>query len=102
MQSESIIRPAANGQDAGSVAAAQDALADFSTDRRVLLLSVMALAIGAIGSVVADALIWLIAALTNLAFYHRLSAIPQAGTETSSPGSVHTLVERSRCAGWTI
>jgi H+/Cl- antiporter ClcA/CBS domain-containing protein len=36
----------------------------------------MALAIGAIGSVVAYVLIWLIAAITNLAFYHRFSAAP--------------------------
>ena len=32
--------------------------------------------IGAIGSLVAYALIWLIAAITNLAFYHRFSAVP--------------------------
>ena len=32
--------------------------------------------IGAIGSLVAYALIWLIAAITNLAFYHRFSAAP--------------------------
>jgi H+/Cl- antiporter ClcA len=40
----------------------------------------MALMIGAIGSLVAYALIWLIAAITNLAFYQRLSAnsaVPQ-------------------------
>ena len=57
-----------------------DELADFSTNRRVLLLSAMALAIGAFSALVAYVLIWLIAAITNLAFYHRLSAaraIPQ-------------------------
>jgi H+/Cl- antiporter ClcA len=54
----------------------EDRLADFSTDRRVLLLSVMAVLIGAIGSVVAYALIWLIAAITNLSFYGKLSAGP--------------------------
>jgi len=52
------------------------ALADFSTNRRVVLLSAMALVIGAISSVVAFVLIWLIAAITNLAFYHRFSAAP--------------------------
>jgi H+/Cl- antiporter ClcA/CBS domain-containing protein len=57
-------------------AGVEDALADFSTDRRVLLLSAMALVIGAIGSLVAYVLIWLIAAITNLAFYQRLSAGP--------------------------
>src|SRR5580698_6149104 len=52
----------------------KDSLSDFSTDSRVLLLSAMALLIGAIGSVVAYALIWLIAVITNLAFYQRFSA----------------------------
>jgi len=53
-----------------------DELADFSTNHRVLLLSVMSLAIGAVSALVAYALLWLIAAITNLAFYHRLSADP--------------------------
>lgn len=60
--------------------AAADELADFSTTHRVLLLSAMAVAIGAISSLVAYVLIWLIAAITNLAFYHRFSAasaVPQ-------------------------
>nr|AUN37510.1 chloride channel protein [uncultured bacterium] len=55
-------------------------MADFSTDRRVLLLSVMAVGIGIISAFVAAALLWLIAMITNVAFYHRfssLSAVPQ-------------------------
>jgi CIC family chloride channel protein len=76
MQTESTIPLGLNGKAAASVATAEDELADFSTNRRVLLLSAMALAIGAISSLVAYALIWLIAAITNLAFYQRLSAIP--------------------------
>ncbi len=76
MQIESTISPAPDGKAAPSVATAEDELADFSTNRRVLLLSGMALVIGAISSLVAYVLIWLIAAITNLAFYHRLSAIP--------------------------
>ena len=76
MQTESIIPTVVGGKAAISVPAVDDGLADFSTDRRVLLLSAMALVIGVIGSVVAYALIWLIAAITNLAFYHRLSAAP--------------------------
>jgi H+/Cl- antiporter ClcA/predicted transcriptional regulator len=52
------------------------ALADFSTDRRVLLLSLLALPIGAIGAVVAKFLIWLIAIITNAAFFLRLSSAP--------------------------
>ena len=58
-----------------------DALADFSTDGRVLLLCLLAVPIGAIGAVVAKALLWLIAAITNAAFFLRFSsaaATPQA------------------------
>ena len=49
-------------------------LSDFRTDRRMLLLSALALPIGAISAVVAKALLWLIAVITNLAFFHRFSA----------------------------
>jgi len=56
--------------------AADPELADFSTDRRVLLLSLMALVVGLISSLVACALLWLIAAITNLAFYQHFSASP--------------------------
>ncbi|HLO33135.1 MAG TPA: chloride channel protein [Anaerolineales bacterium] len=52
----------------------QAQLADFTTDRRVLLLSGMAVIIGAIGSLVAYVLVWLINVFTNLAYYQRLSA----------------------------
>lgn len=53
----------------------EDKLADFSTNRRVLLLSAMALLIGAFGALVAYALIWLIHVITNLGFYHRFSTV---------------------------
>src|SRR5512138_3165013 len=49
-------------------------LADFTTDRRVLLLSGMAVIIGAISSVVAYVLVWLINLFTNIAYYQRFSA----------------------------
>ena len=65
----------ANGRTA-KPAIHEDRLADFSTDSRVLLLSAMAVVIGCIGAVVAYGLLWLIAGITNLAFYHRLSAGP--------------------------
>ena len=52
----------------------EDSLSDFTTDSRVLVLSAMAVAIGAIGALVAAGLLWLIAVITNLAFYHRISA----------------------------
>src|SRR5262245_60385851 len=51
-------------------------LADFSTDRRVLLLSGMAVVVGVFSSFVAWTLLWLIATVTNLAFYHRFSSLP--------------------------
>src|SRR4051812_4469630 len=51
-------------------------LADFRTDRRVLLLCLLAVPIGAIGAVVAKALLWLIAVFTNAAFFLRFSAEP--------------------------
>lgn len=50
-----------------------DSLADFRTDKRVALLSALAVPIGVIGAVVAKALLWLIALITNLAFFHRFS-----------------------------
>jgi len=53
---------------------ADGALADFSTDRRVLVLSVMAVVVGVISSFVAYALLWLIAVITNLAFHQQLSS----------------------------
>jgi H+/Cl- antiporter ClcA len=63
--------------------ATHDRLADFSTDRRVLLLAAMAALIGMLAAVVAWALVWLIAVLTNLAYYQRFSshfASPAANT----------------------
>jgi H+/Cl- antiporter ClcA len=54
----------------------EDRLADFTTDTRLLTLSAMSLAIGVISALVAKALLWLIAAITNLAYYGRLSASP--------------------------
>jgi CIC family chloride channel protein len=51
-------------------------LADFSTDHRVLVLSLMASVIGALSAGVAWVLLWLIASITNLAFHQQLSALP--------------------------
>ena len=75
MQTESMA-PAAKAQAPTPAAAPADALADFSTDRRVLLLAGMAGVVGVISSFLAYGLIWLIALFTNLAFYHRLAATP--------------------------
>lgn len=52
----------------------EDRLADFTRDKRILLLSLMAVVIGAISAVVAKALVWLIAIITNLTFYQRFSS----------------------------
>jgi H+/Cl- antiporter ClcA/CBS domain-containing protein len=54
-------------------APASDGLADFTRDKRVLLLSLMALSIGGMSAVVAFLLVKLIALATNLAFFHRFS-----------------------------
>ena len=52
----------------------EDRLADFTRDRRILLLTLMAVVIGASSAVVAKALVWLIAIFTNLTFYQRFSS----------------------------
>jgi H+/Cl- antiporter ClcA/CBS domain-containing protein len=49
-------------------------LGDFTTDLRVILLSLMAVAIGVISALVAYALVWLIGLITNISFYGRLSS----------------------------
>jgi chloride channel protein, CIC family len=52
----------------------EDRLADFTRDKRILLLSLMAVAVGVMSAVVAKALVWLIAVFTNLTFYQRFSS----------------------------
>ena len=52
----------------------EDRLADFTRDKRILLLSLMAVVIGALSAVVAKALVWLIAVFTNFTFYQRFSS----------------------------
>ncbi len=59
-----------------SSAHSTDTLSDFSTNRRVLLLCLFAVPIGAIGAVVAKVLLWLIAVFTNAAFFLRFSSAP--------------------------
>lgn len=56
----------------------EDRLADFTRDKRILGLSLMALIVGAISAVVAYALVWLIAVITNISFYQRFSAVFQS------------------------
>ncbi len=56
----------------------EDRLADFTRDKRIVVLSSMALVIGALSAVVADALVWLIAVITNIAFYQHFSSVFQS------------------------
>jgi CIC family chloride channel protein len=56
-------------------------LGDFTADRRLILLSLMAIVVGAISALVAAALVWLIGTVTNLAYYHRFAS------ELVSPGA---------------
>ena len=67
----------------------RDRLSDFTTDRRVIVLSGMAVVIGTLGALVADALVWLIGVITNLSFYQNFSA-----TFTSPAGN--------HLGGWVI
>jgi CIC family chloride channel protein len=50
-------------------------LSDFRTDRRMLLLVALALPIGIISALVAKALLWLIAVITNAVFFQRYSPV---------------------------
>ena len=59
---------------AGGGAPVRSALGDFTTDRRLLTLTAYAVVIGAMSACVAWALAWLIGAITNLVYYHRLSS----------------------------
>jgi len=61
----------------------EDRLADFTRDRRILVLSFMALIIGLLSAIVAKILVALIAIFTNITFYQRLS------TEFVSPANHH-------------
>jgi CIC family chloride channel protein len=51
-----------------------DRLGDFTTDFRVVTLTLMATIIGAVSAFVAFALVWLIGVITNLSFYFRFSS----------------------------
>lgn len=60
-----------------------DHLSDFTRDRRVLLLSLMAVAVGVISAFVARALVWLIGIFTNIAYFGRFASV------LTSPGGHH-------------
>jgi H+/Cl- antiporter ClcA/CBS domain-containing protein len=52
----------------------EDQLRDFRTDKRMLVLAGLAIPIGCISALVAKALLWLIAVITNVAFFHQFSS----------------------------
>jgi len=56
----------------------EDRLADFTRDKRLILLSLMAAVIGVVSTFVAGVLVWLIAVITNLAFYQKFSSVFQS------------------------
>jgi CIC family chloride channel protein len=58
-----------------------DGLGDFTTDTRMLILVPMAAIVGAISAFVARALVWLIAVITNLAYYHTFSSTTRSPAE---------------------
>jgi CIC family chloride channel protein len=68
--------PAPDVTPPSQAAHASDRLSDFSTSTRVLLLCLLAVPIGAIGALVAKVLLWLIAVITNAAFFLRWSSLP--------------------------
>src|SRR5262249_36832754 len=82
----------------GTVGRTEDRLSDFTRDRRILLISGMALLLGAVSALVASALMWLIAVITNLAFYQRFSPVFQS----PEPSTLGALVIVVPCAGGLI
>ncbi|MGE5217532.1 MAG: chloride channel protein [Chloroflexota bacterium] len=65
-------------ESVGNLERLDDRLGDFTRDKRVLVLSWMALIVGASSAVVAYVLVWLIAVITNLAFYQTFSSVFQS------------------------
>nr|MBW4053742.1 chloride channel protein [Pseudomonadota bacterium] len=76
-------------KSSASTLGVHDALRDFTADRRLLVLSAMALVTGTFGAAAAWALLKLIALVTNLAYFHSVSS---ASTYLShaklGPGSI--------------
>lgn len=68
--------PSHPAQSSSAPGHAADRLADFSTNRRVLLLTALALPIGVLGAFVAKVLLWLIAVFTHATFFLRFSSEP--------------------------
>lgn len=58
----------------------QERLGDFTTDKRVLFLSSMAVCIGVMSALAAKALVWLMSIVSNLAFYQQFSSTARSLT----------------------
>ncbi|HYK91023.1 MAG TPA: chloride channel protein [Acidobacteriota bacterium] len=63
-----------NGSPGDKSEEAEDRLADFTRDMRVVYLSLMSVVIGVVSALVAWALVWLIAVITNLSYFHHYSS----------------------------
>jgi CIC family chloride channel protein len=72
----STVKPVTDNPHTQAKGHSSDILSDFSTSPRVLLLCLLALPIGVIGALVAKVLLWLIAVITNAAFFLRWSSLP--------------------------
>ncbi len=68
--------PALAAGNNASTERVKENLADFSTDRRVLVLSAMAIVVGGMGALAAYVLISLINCITNVAFHAHFSFLP--------------------------
>ncbi len=66
-------------------------LGDFTTNRRLLVLTPMGAAVGVIAAFVAVILVWLIGTITNLAYYQRFSSV-LVSPDANHLGAVAVLV----------
>jgi len=76
----------------------EDRLSDFTRDRRVLLISAIALLLGCVSALVAEALVWLIAVITNLSYFQVFSSVFRS-PEHHRLGALSILVP---CAGGLV
>jgi chloride channel protein, CIC family len=83
--------PPSPDASSGPRARLRDPLADFSADRRLLVLSALAAAIGAVGATVAWALVALIRLITGLA-YHGAIGIAETSPADHRLGAAAALV----------
>ena len=56
---------------------------DFTTDRRLLWISAVAIVIGVVCAFIAVLLLWLIAVFTNLFYFHTFSAVSRSPADNT-------------------